>query len=460
MALILKNLCYSPFLNSINHSFQSKSLTLLIGNSGVGKSTLFRIITHLITSKYSGEVFVNDTEVSHLTIMERVQLIGLLFQNSTHQFTMGNLFEELVFTLENIGYPVQKMESRIDKVSQQCKVKDILHRPIHHLSGGEKQKAAFSILLAINPQVFLLDEPFASVDRKSRIELLSILKELVQNGKTIILCDHDLSDYEPLIDDVIRLNKGKIELLCKIPPSIPIKARSIEQNATPILFEIQKVTCSIKNKTLFSIPHFMFFEGISCITGENGIGKSTLFRSILQFQKYRGKILWNHSPLKKHAKLYQFITGVVQESEKQFIKPSVKEELKLDSFSDENQRIIDALTFFNLETVLDSSPYQLSGGQQKIIQLLVMLTTKASVILLDEPFVGLDDKACEYFCKWMAEDRKKGRSFLIISHRLSPLIPVVDYWIEMNASGLKHIKEFTISSSIVSHSRGFTEREN
>ena len=60
----------------------------------------------------------------------------------------------------------------------------------------------------------------------------------------------------------------------------------------------------------------------------------------------------------------------------------------------------------------------------------------------------------------MAEDRKKGRSFLIISHRLSPLIPVVDYWIEMNASGLKHIKEFTISSSIVSHSRGFTEREN
>ncbi|EDK65508.1 ABC transporter, ATP-binding protein [Streptococcus pneumoniae SP14-BS69] len=105
-----------------------------------------------------------------------------------------------------------------------------------------------------------------------------------------------------------------------------------------------------------------------------------------------------------------------------------------------------------MEQAVDKSPYQLSGGQQKILQLLTILTSKASVILLDEPFAGLDDRACHYFCKWIVEERNQGRSFLLISHRLDPLISVVDYWIEMTSQGLRHVKEVTITKPLTSQS--------
>ena len=151
--------------------------------------------------------------------------------------------------------------------------------------------------------------------------------------------------------------------------------------------------------------------------------------------------------------MYRDLTGVVQEAEKQFIRVSLREELQLDSpDSERNQRILQALRYFNLEQALDKSPYQLSGGQQKILQLLTILTSKASVILLDEPFAGLDDRACDYFCQWILEDRNQGRSFLIISHRLDPLISVVDYWIEMTSEGLSHLKDVTISKPLTSRS--------
>ena len=303
----------------------------------------------------------------------------------------------------------------------------------------------------MNPRVYLLDEPFASIDRKSRIEILEILKELVLDGKTVILCDHDLTDYGAYIDHMVELRDGQLREVFQIPCSEMTQVASKKVAPSPELFHMDRTTCELDYRPLFSISDFTFYQGISCILGDNGVGKSTLFRSILQFQKYRGRITWKGSVLKKKKSLYRDLTGVVQEAEKQFIRVNLREELQLDSpDSERNQRILQALRYFNLEQALDKSPYQLSGGQQKILQLLTILISKASVILLDEPFAGLDDRACHYFCQWMLEDRNQGRSFLIISHRLDPLISVVDYWIEMTSEGLRHIKDVTISKPLPS----------
>ena len=453
MGLELKGIVYPSFIKPFDFTFQSQAFTLLVGKSGSGKSTLFQVIAQLSALPYSGQVLIDGIELSKLSITERVQTVGILFQNPNHQFTMESLFEELIFTLENIGHPVQEIDSKIAEVVQQCRCKEILHRPIHHLSGGEKQKAALAVLFAMNPRVYLLDEPFASIDRKSRIEILEILKELASKGKTVILCDHDLTDYEAYIDHMVELRDGQLREVFQIPTSEMTQVASKDVASSPELFHMERVTCELDKRPLFSIADFTFYQGISCILGDNGVGKSTLFRSILQFQKYKGRITWKGTVLKKKKSLYRNLTGVVQEAEKQFIRVSLREELKLDSSDTErNQRILQALQFFNLEQVLDKSPYQLSGGQQKILQLLTILTSKASVILLDEPFAGLDDRACHYFCQWILEDRNQGRSFLIISHRLDPLISVVDYWIEMTSEGLRHIKDVTISKPLTSRS--------
>ena len=453
MGVELKGIVYSSFTKPFDFTFQSQAFTLLVGKSGSGKSTLFQVIAQLSALPYSGQVLIDGIELSKLSITERVQTVGILFQNPNHQFTMESLFEELIFTLENIGYPVQEMDSKIAEVVQQCRCKEILHRPIHHLSGGEKQKAALAVLFAMNPRVYLLDEPFASVDRKSRIEILEILKELVSDGKTVILCDHDLTDYEAYIDHMVELRDGQLREVFQIPTSETTQVASKEVASSPELFHMDRMTCELDKSPLFSIVNFTFYQGISCILGDNGVGKSTLFRSILQFQKYKGSIFLKGSVLKKKKSLYHDLTGVVQEAEKQFIRVSLREELQLDGpDSERNQRIFQALQYFDLEQALDKSPYQLSGGQQKILQLLTILTSKASVILLDEPFAGLDDRACHYFCQWIVEDRNQGRSFLLISHRLDPLISVVDYWIEMTSQGLSHVKEVTITKPLTSQS--------
>ena len=453
MGLELRGIQSSIFSEPIDFTFHGQAFTLLVGSSGSGKSSLFQIIAQVISLPYSGQVLIDGSEVSQLSIVERVQTVGILFQNPNHQFTMENLFEELVFTLENIGHPLQEIDTKIAEVVRQCRCEAILHRPIHHLSGGEKQKAALAVLFAMNPRVYLLDEPFASIDRKSRLEILEILKELASDGKTVILCDHDLSDYEAYIDHMVELRDGQLREINKIPTSEMTQVSSKEVASNPELFHMDRVTCELGNRPLFSIADFTFYQGISCILGDNGVGKSTLFRSILQFQKYKGLISWKGTVLKKKKKksLYSDLTGVVQEAEKQFIRVSLREELQLDGpDSERNQRILQALRYFNLEQALDKSPYQLSGGQQKILQLLTILTSKASVILLDEPFAGLDDRACDYFCQWMLEESNQGRSFLIISHRLDPLISVVDYWIEMTSEGLSHLQEVTISKPLPS----------
>ena len=453
MGLELQGIQSPIFSEPIDFTFHEQAFTLLVGSSGSGKSSLFQIIAQVSSLPYSGQVLIDGNQVSQLSIVERVQTVGILFQNPNHQFTMENLFEELIFTLENIGHPLQEIDTKIAEVVRQCRCEAILHRPIHHLSGGEKQKAALAVLFAMNPRVYLLDEPFASIDRKSRLEILEILKELALDGKIVILCDHDLTDYGAYIDHMVELRDGQLREINKIPTSEMTQVASKEVASSPELFYMDRVTCELGNRPLFSLADFTFYQGISCILGDNGVGKSTLFRSILQFQKYRGRITWKRSVLKKKKSLYRDLTGVVQEAEKQFIRVSLREELQLDSSdSEKNQRILQALQFFNLEQVLDKSPYQLSGGQQKILQLLTILTSKASVILLDEPFAGLDDRACHYFCQWILEDRNQGRSFLIISHRLDPLISVVDYWIEMTSEGLSYLQEVTISKPLTSRS--------
>ena len=453
MGLELRAIQSPIFSEPLDFTFHAQAFTLLVGSSGSGKSSLFQMIAQVSSLPYSGQVLINGSEVSQLSIIERVQTVGILFQNPNHQFTMENLFEELIFTLENIGHPVQEIDSKIAEVVQQCRCKAILHRPIHHLSGGEKQKAALAVLFAMNPRVYLLDEPFASIDRKSRLEILEILKELASNGKTVILCDHDLTNYEAYIDHMVELRDGQLREVFQIPTSEMTQVASKEVASSPELFHMDRTTCELNKRPLFSIVNFTFYQGISCILGDNGVGKSTLFRSILQFQKYKGRITWKGTVLKKKKSLYRDLTGVVQEAEKQFIRVSLQEELKLDGpDSERNQRILQALRYFDLEKELDKSPYQLSGGQQKMIQLLTMLTSRATVVLLDEPFAGLDDRACAYICRWIREDSQKGRSFLMISHRLDPLVSIVDYWIEMTSQGLSHVKAMTITKPLTSQS--------
>ena len=135
MGVELKGIVYPSFTKPIDFTFQSQAFTLLVGKNGSGKSTLFQIIAQLSPVPYSGQILIDGIDMRQLSVAERVQLVGILFQNPNHQFTMETLFEELVFSLENIAYPIQEIESKIEEVVEKCSSQKILHRPIHQLSG-------------------------------------------------------------------------------------------------------------------------------------------------------------------------------------------------------------------------------------------------------------------------------------------------------------------------------------
>ena len=130
MGLELRAIQSPIFSEQLDFTFHAQVFTLLVGGSGSGKSSLFQIIAQVSSLPYSGQVLIDGSEVSQLSIVECVQMVGILFQNPNHQFTMENLFEELVFTLENIGHPVQGIDTKIAEVVQQCRCKAILHRPV------------------------------------------------------------------------------------------------------------------------------------------------------------------------------------------------------------------------------------------------------------------------------------------------------------------------------------------
>ena len=118
---------------------------------------------------------------------------------------------ELIFALENLGIPPEEMNRKIQTALQLVQTQTLFTRELATLSGGEKQKAALTVLLAMNPDILLLDEPFASIDPTSRKQFIQILARLHQAGKTILVCDHDFSDYADVVDQVVTLKNGQFE---------------------------------------------------------------------------------------------------------------------------------------------------------------------------------------------------------------------------------------------------------
>ena len=182
MGLTLEHIYFKDVFKDLTFAFETGKMTLLIGDTGAGKSTLFRILTNFNELDFAGEVKLGHTLLSHLPIHERVTYLSMMFQNPSRQFTMTTLYEELIFTLENLQTPAEQIDAKIKHAITLGKVEHLLHRNFLTLSGGEKQQVSLAVLLAMDSQIILLDEPFASVDQVARKHLIHLLADLTKMG--------------------------------------------------------------------------------------------------------------------------------------------------------------------------------------------------------------------------------------------------------------------------------------
>ena len=205
-------------LHDINLTIADGECVLFCGRSGCGKTTITRLVNGLIPQFYAGEltgsVLVDGQEISKLPMYQTAAKVGSVFQNPRTQFFNVDTDSEIAFGIENEARPPVELAERVEQATDDLHISPLRNRNIFELSGGEKQKIAFASVYAMNPEIYLLDEPSSNLDMTSIQELKGHLRLLQKQGKTILIAEHRLYYLMDLADRIVYLRTGRIEKVC------------------------------------------------------------------------------------------------------------------------------------------------------------------------------------------------------------------------------------------------------
>ena len=199
-------------LDNVSFSIEKGEYVTLVGHNGSGKSTLAKLLCGLL-EKNSGEIKLFDTNLDSKTINDLRNKVAIVFQNPDNQFIGATVREDIAFGLENRNIARSKMDEIIDKVSKEVGMYEYLDKEPSQLSGGQKQRVAIAGVLALNPELIILDEATAMLDPKGKNAILKLINIAKEHNKdlTIISITHDIEEAY-LSDRVVVLEKGKIAL--------------------------------------------------------------------------------------------------------------------------------------------------------------------------------------------------------------------------------------------------------
>lgn len=194
--------------DNVNFGVEKGKLIGLLGPSGSGKTTILRMIAGLETPD-SGDIIIDGVRVNDLAASKRG--IGFVFQNYA-LFRYMTVYDNIAFGLRVQKADKKKIDERVRELIKLIGLEGLEKRYPSQLSGGQRQRVAFARALAPNPQLLLLDEPFAAIDAKVRKELRSWLREMIEKlGVTSIFVTHDQDEAIEVADEIIITNKGRIE---------------------------------------------------------------------------------------------------------------------------------------------------------------------------------------------------------------------------------------------------------
>jgi energy-coupling factor transporter ATPase len=219
--LSIENLSYAypntdaPALNDVSLSVNKGEFVVICGPTGAGKTTLCRcilgLIPHFFGGDMSGKVVVLDTDTRSIQPSRLAAKVGLVFQNPEDQLIAMSVEEELAFGLENLGLPRDEIKKRIDETLSLVNIVELKDRPPSELSSGQQQKVAIAAVLAMNPEILVLDEPTSMIDPRSALDITQFLNKLnKERGVTVIVAEHRLENLVSFADKIVVLNKGGI----------------------------------------------------------------------------------------------------------------------------------------------------------------------------------------------------------------------------------------------------------
>lgn len=476
-------------LNGLDLIIRPGEYLLISGKSGCGKSTLCRTFNGLIPHFYggimTGAVDIDGHPTRTQTIGELFHLAGMVFQNPEAQLFSSTVKKEIAFGLESLGLPRSEIKSRIKTTTEAMGVAHLLGRRPYDLSGGEQYMVSTAAIMAVDPRLIILDEPYANLDPAHGIQLRCILKEINRRGVAVVICEHRLAPTIPDVKRMVILHNGSVAL--DGPPanvladnghdyglSLPLTVQAgqwMGLNPVPLTVpqlksvpEFNKITPGLKPASLSPVSpradtvlriekmssrvtsefglkniDFALKKGESlALLGRNGAGKTTLAKHLIGLMRpYDGAIyiMGRAAHRMKTSDLARRVGLAFQNPHNQFFKQTVRQEIEvgprtLDCY---DAKWLDALvTLFRLGPLMDRPPYRLSVGEKKRVAFAAALAANPSILVLDEPTAGQDGYFRRALGQCLTDLYRRDRSVLMITHDLTFAEQYAHRWLVMD----------------------------
>ena len=479
----IKNLTFSYAAAKGKHSLENVSLTIeqgeflvLCGKSGSGKSTLLRQLKTVLTpnGKRTGEILFRGVPLKQVSDREQSEKIGFVMQNPDDQIVTDKVWHELAFGLESLGCDQKTMRGRVAEMACYFGIQDWFHRDVATLSGGQKQLLNLASIMAMQPEVLILDEPTSQLDPIAASDFLNTVRKInTELGTTVIITEHRLEDIFPYADRAVVMEKGHViaddtpgkvgqllfeqsnPMFAAMPtpvrvyygaggtgespltvrqgrswlsrrfpnrpekdaiaaPPLPEEVKDPALVLKELWFRYEKDSPDILRGVSAEIPTGSLYA----ILGGNGAGKSTTLKAISGIcRPYRGKVTLFGKPLDKYKSSELFhgcLAMLPQDPKSLFVKKTVREDLS--EMTRDKSSIESIAALCQITELLDSHPYDLSGGEQQRAALAKVLLTNPRLLLLDEPTKGIDSFFKETFAGILSDLKKQGITIVMVSH--------------------------------------------
>ena len=465
-----------PSLEDVTLSIEKGEYIVLCGKSGSGKTTLLKHLKSVLTpsGKRSGAILFNGTPMEQVSQRDQSGKIGYVMQNPDDQIVTDKVWHELAFGLESLGTDQKTMRARVAEMACYFGIQDWFHRDVANLSGGQKQLLNLASIMAMQPEVLILDEPTSQLDPIAASDFLNTVRKInIELGTTVIITEHRLEDIFPYADRAIVMDGGKViaddtpknigkllweqknDMFAAMPTPVRVfygadgqgdcpltvregrtwLSRSFPEGAKKNAFAAERLPDEIENPAL-SLKELWFryekntpdiLRGVSAevaagslyaIVGGNGAGKSTTLKAIFGIcRPYRGKVKIFGNPIEKYksGELFQNCVAMLPQDPKSlFVAKSVREELE--EMTKDQVKIKEIAAVCEVEDLLTSHPYDLSGGEQQRAALAKVLLTEPKLLLLDEPTKGIDSFFKEKLARILCKLKQQGITIVMVSH--------------------------------------------
>jgi len=471
-----------PALKDVNLSIKPGEIVLITGPAGSGKTTLCScingLIPHFHEGSLQGDVLVRNYNTKKARIGGLASLVGMVFQDPESQLVTSSVADEVAFGPENFGVPRGEINERVKTALAATRLEGYEEREPFNLSGGEQQACVIASIHAVQPDIYVMDEPLANLDPSGRAQVLRLIIEVAKKReKTLVIVEHALEEVIPLVGRIVVMHQGEIvrdgtveqvlslgdipkvftrppvirlaeKFLREIKPLSPedffkefsskYKPGNLQLNNSlpgdpaldrkPII-EVKDVSYSYtqENEALRNISLTINEGELVAILGRNGSGKTTLVRHLIGLIKPgENKIFVNGKDvaITPTHELAQDVGFCFQNPNHQIVTFKVRDEVMFGLRahkvppSEYEERIHEALEIVDMLDYIDAEVFDLGKGQKQRLALASVLTLKPRILIIDEPTTGQDPQMAEGIFNIIKNLNDMGTTVLMITHQM------------------------------------------